>query len=748
MKQYFSVDHPCISIASGYKNRYPTEFKTADAFENEFRDSLRDINFTAKIDGEFVIVYYDGNACYTISKNGRVRSDFPAVNELSEIFRRRGISKFIGAGVLFVRNDDGRNVPYTKAISILRKPKNDLEENAIHLMIFDVLKFNDKSYDTENLVDRSKLATAIIPFGKNIEPITVFVTDDFKSLWNNIISDKSPWEGLVAIRPDNTRVKIKPLMTVDGLVVAVKLSDTDDGSMGSLRLGFMYDDGMVMFDSWVGSGFTESEREEWATWAKVNQISSPTADDSHTLYVHPFSDPRIVTVIAHEVSFSEGPAFIWDDNIEEWVHNDTAPVVSLRNPSFSHVCTDKRPVPEDLHIGKIGTPLLQSSCDDNDVIAIIDNPNTHIISKRYSLLKKLSYHTQCPCVPYKDNCEWAVSIPMGNCHGFYPGVRVISLTKKIPGTIIGFEQVFCPECSSETIPIPSENFPKFSVLFMCPECGYSISRNDVDYRVLWDSPIDDFGLFASEVHPSEIKRAWISTDESSISDMNEIIIPRNEYYPNGLSKKNVQDYYARMKNKFSSHFNTHAMAIVLTDKGPVMSRYISSKKEPIILNEDTFGRMNTGRTVELYSVISDDKVKTACIEIDPREKVPFETTKNITARVYEYLADWDIVNNIEICFNGDSGFYIRINFKDYMDINSIRNLLYNSIHNFIREENVDNMTTGITIHPDDIRADISSIRKTGFVKFPFSLSYKTGLSAIPINIKDINSFDRNMARIS
>jgi hypothetical protein len=747
MKQYFSVAHPFISIATGYKNRYPMEFKTADAFADESLGALRDIHFTAKIDGEFAIVYYDGNACCTISKNGRVRSDFPAVNELAELFRSRGISEFIGAGELFVRNDDGSHVPYPKAMSILRKPKNELDENKIHIMIFDVLKFNGKSYDTENFVDRSQLAESVIPFGQNIEPVTIFMPGDFKSLWNNIISDKSPWEGIVAIRPDNTRVKIKPLITVDGLVVAVQLSDKYDGSMGSLRLGFMDDDGMVMFDSWVGSGFTESEREEWATWAKVNQIAGPTENEPNTLYVHPFADPRIVTVIAHEVSFSEGPAFIWDDTMEEWVQKDTAPVLSLRHPSFSHVRTDKRPVPEDLHICQLGTPLLKSACEDNEVIAIIDNPNTHIISKRYSILKKLANHAKCPCVPYKDNCEWSVSLPMGNCHGFYPGVRVISLTKEIPGTIIGFEQVFCPECSSETLPIPAENFPKFNVLFMCPECGYSISRNDIDYRVLWDSPIDDFGLFASEVHPSEIKRAWVRTDASEISDMNEIIIPSNEYYPNGLSKKNIKEYYARMKNRFSSYFNTRAMAVVLTDTGPVMHRYISKKKDPIILGEDTFDIINTGRTVELHSVISDDRVKTACIDIDPREKVPFDTTKNITKRVYEYLVDWDIVNTIGICFSGDSGFYIRINLKECMDINAIRNLLYNAIHNFIGDENLDNMTTGITIRPNDIRADISSLKRTGFAKLPRSLSYKTGLAAIPINIKDINSFDRNMAKI-
>lgn len=729
MKQYINKNHPDLKTLLDYRKNFPVD--SVDAKDVEKYLQKNNYIITGKIDGELALIHYSrkDEECFLLSRNGRVRTDLPVTYELKSFLDSLPVNDMILVGELYVENEPGSVMPYPNAISILRAPRSIEDEKKIRVMIFDVISVDNIDYLDKpifyriNFVQRFK--------GTFFRPVVVFDTKDFEIAWNTVLKNKELWEGLVIVFEDGRRIKVKPTITVDLAVVGVEISDKDPRKMKALLLAYMNKEGLFIFDSKVGSGFSDEEREEWLKWALENEVSR----EKNVIYVNPYNEPRIVEVEAREIHISEGPCMKFDKKNEEWVFVEDHPVGTLRQPSFKRIREDKRLVPEDLRITQvIPADLLKKS---EFVTPVIGPRYSFVVFKDKSLARDIADLFDSPII---DN---VVQIDVGNdvYKGFKPGDRVVSITKGVKGTIIDYEQVWCPSCSERTVPIPRRNFPMFSVFYVCPKCKSYLERTDVDYLVCWDSPIDEGYLYVSEVHPTEIKRAWlIKTSDDDNSD--EVII-KSEYAT--LTKNQIKEYFEKVKSKLPK--GIRAFIVLVTEKGPVLRRYLK-QGEPIVLTDEVFDKLNHGRTVEFHKVIDSKQIDYFFVDIDPRENVPFSKTKKITKDLFEFLQSWDRVKDLAVQFSGNRGFYILGKLIGPMGVDDLRTTLINLLEEFVSTYGYSGTaTTGIAHDPNMIRLDVSTLRYNGSIKLPYSLSWKTGLVSIPVDINKIDEFEKEDATI-
>ena len=60
-----------------------------------------------KVDGEFSVLYHNLKDCYTLNRWGRLREDFPALNEACSALRRRGLNEVVLLCELYAVEEDG-----------------------------------------------------------------------------------------------------------------------------------------------------------------------------------------------------------------------------------------------------------------------------------------------------------------------------------------------------------------------------------------------------------------------------------------------------------------------------------------------------------------------------------------------------------------------------------------------------------------------------------------------------------------
>jgi predicted RNA-binding Zn-ribbon protein involved in translation (DUF1610 family) len=743
MKQFLDKENPLVARIDSYKQLLNIDAMNLEDAVNLADDKKMDYVLTAKIDGELSLIYYSrkDNLCQLFSRYGRVRTDLPVTDEIRAILEKSRINEFIGVGELFVRDESGI-MPYTKSMSILRAPKSPEDELMIHVMVFDVLEIDSVKYEDKSLIERTKLVQKYFK-GDLVEPVTIFSTPDVRAAWKEIVRKGSTWEGLVMVFKDGTRIKVKPLLSLDAIVVGVQRSQKDPNIMGALQLAFMTEEGIFVIDSMVGTGFSDLDRQEWMAWAEENRVD----EKRNVIFVNPFSDPRIVEVIAREVMVKEGPGMTFDQTAGQWSYVDNFPVGTLRQPSFYRIREDKKPIPSDLRVEQVLSPQIKKSEFISSTFAVMEEGGTFIVSKDFGMLQKLAGQYDCPVLPIDKTQFSYFYLDNGNEFGFPIGSKVVSLTKGITGKVIGYEQTYCPHCNTEAIPVPSTKFPMFTLTYTCPDCGYYLERSDIDVRVLWDAPIDDQSLFASEVHPTEITRvAWLAASGVTPGKEQDIIVPSNQYYKQGLTKQDVYDYYTKAYADMQEYADQPAFIIMMTEQGPVLKRY-ADDQNPISLDAEHWDSLNTGRMLEVHRVIPTETTNFGWVDIDPREKTDFSYTKKITKALHDYLVDMAFVKAIDTYFSGNRGFYLVLSLTKPMNVDELRAILVSTLESFIADSPFDNLTTGVTRNPKGIRLDVSTLKRTGSIKMPYSLSYKTGLSVIPINISDIMAFNKENARI-
>lgn len=325
---FFDKSHFMVPKVNEYKKHHAMKFVNIEESRKLLQD--KDAVITIKYDGELTGLYHDGSKSYLISREGRIRTDLPLTDEIAKVL---GDREFIGYGELYAIGSNGNPLPYPKAVSILRVPEG--KEDKIRFMLFDT--------DEEgNYSDKITALKQIFSDVKYTTIVDLYTSKDLDSLWSKVTDKNQGKEGLV-VRIADDIYKIKPIITVDAVVIAIQKSDKHE-YMGALLLALLDEENVFRTISHVGTGFKVKEREQWLKWANHNSVS----EDDNYIWVKP---ERIVEVEAVEVNIVDTPAFTFDG--KQWTSDGERPSATLRMPSYKKERTDKQVNPSDLRLEQL-----------------------------------------------------------------------------------------------------------------------------------------------------------------------------------------------------------------------------------------------------------------------------------------------------------------------------------------------------------------------------------------------------------
>lgn len=355
-----------------------------------------------KIDGELSLLVYEKGKMSLYSRAGRVRQEIPILEKLTREIADK-VSYLIAVGELHVVDSKEKVVPYAHAISVLRKPTPETEKQ-IRLLLFDLIQVDKTKYYPETpYSERVKKLSEL--FSTGVVQLKTITKQQLEDMWNEVLTPGSGKEGLVLVVPEKgkeRRIKVKPLLTVDLIIVGVEESKKHPGQFGSALLAFMNKEGLFVLDSKVGSGWSDAERKELWDWAQRNAVKK----EGRIIWVDPFKEPKIVEVKAREVIVREGESYRFDKKTGQWIFEDSHITVSFRQPSVVRFRPDKKPTPSDLRLEQV--PQLAKQSFHKKVI-VFDFDGVLVEDEPFPVIGKPKPH-MIELVKYLKNCGYTVFI--------------------------------------------------------------------------------------------------------------------------------------------------------------------------------------------------------------------------------------------------------------------------------------------------------------------------------------------------
>ena len=351
MRQFFDKENPLGQFLKDYKKDLDFKSKEYEEYLGEIEG--KPVVVSLKRDGELDLLYYDEETIYLIGKEGRVREELPLLDEAREFLK--GKSKSIFIGELYGVDEGGKELPFNDTLSIIRKLPTPADANRIRFDIFDVYLFDGKKVEDNDYWERMLLIQETFEEGKYVKPIKALKDDGtsvVKEMWKEHVIE-GDHEGLI-LRVEGDTVKIKPKKTVDAVVIAMK-PQKEEELMGSLFVALMDSNETFRTLSFIGTGFSNQEREEWYTWAINNKTNSP--NDDELIWIGLDLEPRVIEINYENANVRETEAFTLT-NSEQWSQVEDKLSATLRKASLIRIRDDKEVNTSDLRLSQI--PELES----------------------------------------------------------------------------------------------------------------------------------------------------------------------------------------------------------------------------------------------------------------------------------------------------------------------------------------------------------------------------------------------------
>lgn len=159
------------------------------------------------------------------------------------------------------------------------------------------------------------------------------------------------------------------------------------------------------------------------------------------------------------------------------------------------------------------------------------------------------------------------------------------------------------------------------------------------------------------------------------------IILKNRFYPRGLKEIDIWNYYQKVRSRLLKEVTGRdLMFFIVTDINKTIIKRKGTTSNFIQLNNHNYDKIITGRTLSIHSGMNRTE-EFGIIDIDVGDD-GFRWAQITTSDVYEFVTNnVPFINDAEIRYTGKTGFHINCILKRRMDINSIKQSLYNVLNN-------------------------------------------------------------------
>ncbi len=354
-------DPDLVARFRGYKRSIAGRYRAINSEEIDTRSPYGPVLCSPKIDGELWYMVFDEGDVFLTNPAGRVvYGDIPVLDEA-----RKAMSRIQGrtilAGEFFAIRKGGRPRHDDLALAMGGEAKADMAR--VGYMAFDLLEGGDAEGQAplEDYKERLEVMRRVFAGGKRLQAIKteeVEGPEAIRAKYEELVASGKA-EGLVLRRADGTIYKLKPIFTLDAVVVGYTERVEEPGRVRSMALAMMREDGSFHI---IGScGNMNSETRE-SLFPKLKELETTSAfrhaSNDGALYrfiepkliievkvtdvlgEHPSGDPILRMVAAHEAG-------------KGWAPVRRMPSVSILHPIFQRIRTDKEVNATDVRIGQV-----------------------------------------------------------------------------------------------------------------------------------------------------------------------------------------------------------------------------------------------------------------------------------------------------------------------------------------------------------------------------------------------------------
>lgn len=326
-----------------------------------------------KIDGEFTVLYFDQENCFSLNPGGTVRMGLPWQMEAESLLKKSGVDQAMIAGELHIDVED-RRCRVHDVNHVIRKPrKQDLQR--IRFSVFDIIEWNGEACE-QSFVEKWSLIEESFAKGQLIFPVEHIAANSIKAIeriFKQWVDDEGA-EGIV-VRSDLAGIfKVKPRYTLDAVVIGFTESTEERvGLVHDLLLAIVRQDGAIHVLCRVGGGFTTEQRREMLSDLKDMVVGSEYAEVNTDHVAYQMVRPEWVIEISCLDLVSQTTrgapvnrmALNWNEAELKYEVIRRLPLVSVISPQFIRIRDDKSVNPHDVRIAQI-TDVVEVPMADRD----------------------------------------------------------------------------------------------------------------------------------------------------------------------------------------------------------------------------------------------------------------------------------------------------------------------------------------------------------------------------------------------
>lgn len=153
------------------------------------------------------------------------------------------------------------------------------------------------------------------------------------------------------------------------------------------------------------------------------------------------------------------------------------------------------------------------------------------------------------------------------------------------------------------------------------------------------------------------------------------IVLKNRFYPNGLTEKDVYEYYVKNRQNLLEEVKRRDLMVYIfvEENKPVVRKKL--KGRPIQLTPKNYEEIITGRTVSIHNIMNHME-DIAIVDIDVDD---FRDAKTTTMDVFDSLEKAPFIDSVSIRYTGKTSFHLYCELVKKIRVDSIRTILENHL---------------------------------------------------------------------
>ena len=209
-----------------------------------------------KYDGHLYLLHFDGKKSTLYNHGGRQLADLGFLKEANDLLKGK-CKEVVLAGELFLHKEGERSRSFDLTAALDDNHKN------IQFKAFDILTLDGEEKDF-NIKELDTKLKELLKTGNSVNAVeTSFVESrkDIESLFQDIVV-KGNEEGIIVQSDNGPTYKIKPLITLDAVVVGFSEGEgSRENKLKELLLALKISENEYLTIAKVGNGFTDEQRD-------------------------------------------------------------------------------------------------------------------------------------------------------------------------------------------------------------------------------------------------------------------------------------------------------------------------------------------------------------------------------------------------------------------------------------------------------------------------------------------------------